>query len=172
MFIPLCVLAIIWQMIGIGMVWLGLYNSKSIQFNWYNIAIVVSIIVALYTFILFFKMGLYKPVAEHDITNQYILWLACGDIIVLLGLMIVTDGIKSPFTTLLFTIPVVISFMGLPLKPSIIVVAIMSIPIFSSYYYSFQADIPKGNYLWITLLCFCVILIQLGINWYSPGNKT
>ncbi|MGR3310759.1 MAG: hypothetical protein ACUZ77_08285 [Candidatus Brocadiales bacterium] len=167
MFIPLCLLAVIWQIIGIVMVWVGLHKSESEEFDWKIVAIVVSIIVFLYTLILFFIMGPYTSDEKHDNTNSYILRLACGDMIVLLGLMIVTNGIKGPFTALLFTIPAVISFMGLPPELSIIVVCGMFLPIFSSFFYSLQTDIPKKNYLWINLMCLVVIFFQIGINWYS-----
>lgn len=181
-FIPRCLMAVISQAFGVGMIWAGLPEPTTMCGN-NTMFIIVALIVVSYTAILFFTKKLHKERSQicihlngkcnHNksenktLTDGYILWLAILDAIVLGWLMILTDGIKSPFSTLLFTIPAVTYLLSLPLGKTLSVLGVMLPILIVSYFYYFPLAVTKGAYFWVSLLCLFVIGLQIANDHFS-----
>lgn len=110
------------QFLGIGMVWVGL-PDYTLSFS--IIGFIITCVVVCFTY---FPRQYKKPfgisnpvvVVDKDTqkseTDNYIRMLAVVDISALFVLMLLTDGIKSPYSGLLLTIPTVTCLLYLPFK--------------------------------------------------------
>lgn len=95
----------------------------------------------------------------------YIVILAIFDLLVLCFLMIITDGLRSPFSPLLLTIPAVVYLIDLPFKAQlsavfpltlIIVLFVACFP----HHFSFKTSFSTVCFSVITIACLLVIFSQ------------
>ena len=148
--------AILLQACAILIIWLGL---KGIRSNTMIISFGGVVVIYTLIFYLFTKSE-----------NSYILWLAIFDVIVLWILMALTDNIKSPFSGVLLTIPILTYLLGLHPSRTTVVFICIAVTIVIPYcvpsankiilYFVSSAnknDIPLSKFFWITLVCLAII---------------
>lgn len=158
------------QACGIGIIWLGLNGIQS------DIMILsFGGVVAIYTFIF------YRFTKSDD---SYILWLAIFDVIVLWILMALTDNIKSPFSGLLLTIPILTYLLGLhPRRTTVVFICIAAtivipfcVPSANKIILYFVSsanknDIPLSKFFWITLICLTIIGVASFADYAKDWEK-
>jgi len=163
--------AIFLQVCAIGIIWVGL---NGIQSN--RMIISFGGVVVIYTLIFYLF-------TKSD--DSYILWLAIFDVIVLWILMALTDNIKSPFSGVLLTIPILTYLLGLHPSRTTVVFICIAVTIVIPYcvpsankiilYFVSSAnknDIPLSKFFWITLVCLTIIGIASFADYAKDWKKT
>lgn len=149
------IMAMVFQGIGVCLVEVTIYLMGGVAFK---LMMVVPLIVGLYT-------GLgrcFCSCKDPRGINNYIWLLAVGDTIVLAGLMAFTDGVKSPFSPLLFTIPILAYLLDLPFYPyqRWVFFAILGVIILVSIIYFPLSKIPILCFVIVSIVSLFVILWQ------------